>query len=341
MPKYLLTVLGVAGILTLGLVIDVQSRNATVALAPSAPRGAAIHCPGRIEGKAPEAELRFEVVGRLDKVLVHEGQLVSGGEPLLALDNASQSHELALAAAELDVAVGRFQRVENGARKEERDEVEAEYRARLAELRGAQQKQNRIDSLRESGAVTQQEADDENVRLAGAQAHLDAARARRDLFAAPAREDEARIAKAGVSAAKARWELARHQLEKTLLKAPYSGQVLKIDAEIGELTGPQSVLPAIVLADTSRLFVRAFVDEIDAPLIRVGMKATVTADGLTGRSYAGTVARLSPRMTSKQLFTDRPNERFDTKVREVGIELAESEDLVVGLRVDVVIEPLE
>jgi ABC exporter DevB family membrane fusion protein len=341
MPKYLLAILGLAGILSLGLVIDVQSHNATVALVPPTPRGAAIHCPGRIEGRAPETELRFELVGRLAKVLVSEGQLVSGGEPLLVLEATSQSQELALAAAEMDVAEGRLQRLVNGARQEERDEVEAEYRARLAEMKGAQQKHNRIMSLRESGAVTQQEADDETVHLAAAQAHLDAARARRELFAAAARPDEARIAKAGVSAAKARWELARHQLDKTMLKAPHSGQVLKIDAEIGELTGPQSVSPAVVMADTSRLFVRAFIDEIDAPLVRLGMRATVTADGLAGRTYAGTVARLSPRMTSKQLFTDRPNERFDTKVREVCIELNESEDLVVGLRVDVVIEPIE
>jgi len=339
MPKYLLTILGLALVLSLSLVIDVESRNATVTLVPPAPRGAAIHCPGRIEGKAPEAALRFELVGRLAKVLVGEGQLVSSGEPLLGLENTTQTQELALAAAELEVAEGRLQRLENGARQEERDEVDAEYRARLAELKGAEQKQNRITSLRESGAVTQQEADDENVRLAGAQAHMEAARARRDLFAAPARTDDARIVKAGVSAAKARWELARHQLDKTLLKAPCAGQILKIDAEFGELTGPQSALPAVIMSDTSRLFVRAFVDEIDAPQIRVGMKATVTADGLVGRSYAGTVARLSPRMTSKQLFTDRPSERFDTKVREVWIELEESEDLVVGLRVDVVIEP--
>ncbi len=339
MPKYLLAILVLAGILSLSLVINVESRHSTVALLPPTPRGAAIHCPGRIEGKAPEAELRFETVGRLAKVLVREGQLVSGGEPLLVLDDTAQAHELALAAAKLEVAEARLERLENGARKEQRDELEAEYRARLAELKGAEQKQNRVDSLRKSGAVTQQEADDETVRLAAARANMEAARARRDLMSATARADEVRIAQGGVAAAKAQWELARHQLAKATLKAPRGGQILKIDAEPGELTGPESVSPAVVMADTSRMYVRAFVDEIDAPQVRAGMKATATADGLADRTYAGTVARLSPRMAAKQLFTDRPSERFDTKVREVWIELDESEDLVVGLRVDVVIEP--
>ena len=59
---------------------------------------------------------------------------------------------------------------------------------------------------------------------------------------------------------------------------------------------------------------------------------------LGGRNFTGRVARLSPRMSHKELWTNDPTERYDTKTREVWIELDEAEGLLVGLRVDVMID---
>ena len=49
------------------------------------------------------------------------------------------------------------------------------------------------------------------------------------------------------------------------LKAPCDAQVLKLNVEPGELAGPNSVQPAIVVADTVEFCVRVFVEELDAP----------------------------------------------------------------------------
>ena len=114
--------------------------------------------------------------------------------------------------------------------------------------------------------------------------------------------------------------------------------MLKIHAEVGELAGPDSPQPAIVMADTGQLRVHGFVEEMDAPRVKVGMTATVVADGLPGRSFTGRVARISPRMSHKELWTNDPTERYDTKTREVWIELDDAEGLLVGLRVDVTLE---
>ena len=84
---------------------------------------------------------------------------------------------------------------------------------------------------------------------------------------------------------------------------------------------------------------RAFVEELDAPRVELGMPARITADGLAGE-LRGRVIRLSPRMSRKRLWSDDPAERYDTKTREVWIELDEAEEgLVVGLRVDATLEP--
>jgi hypothetical protein len=84
--------------------------------------------------------------------------------------------------------------------------------------------------------------------------------------------------------------------------------------------------------------VRAFVEELDAPRVALGMKAVVVADGLPDQQLLGQISKLSPRMTAKQIWSDDPAERYDTKAREVWIDLKTSSPLVVGLRVDVRID---
>jgi hypothetical protein len=85
--------------------------------------------------------------------------------------------------------------------------------------------------------------------------------------------------------------------------------------------------------------VQAFVEEYDAPRVRTGMAVDVAADGIPDRVFRGTVSALSPRMDRKQHWTDRPDEQFDTKTREVWIDLENADGLVLGLRVDVTIHP--
>jgi len=43
-------------------------------------------------------------------------------------------------------------------------------------------------------------------------------------------------------------------------------------------------------------------------------------------------------MSRKELWSDHPAERFDTKTREIWIDLDRSDGLIVGLRVDVAID---
>ena len=191
----------------------------------------------------------------------------------------------------------------------------------------------------DANAVSQQQADDSKGQVVVLTADVDAAKARLDLIEAEARIDEIRMDEARVRAAEAQLELAKVQLERTRILAPGRGQILKVDVEAGELTGPESTEPAIVMVDTAKLQVRAFVEEIDAPRVKVGMVAVVRADGLPEQEFKGRVTRLSSRMGRKQLWSDRPAERYDTKTREVWIELEQSESLVVGLRVDVMIHP--
>ena len=335
MLKYLVMALSVVLIALLAVTIDARSRPPVNRETPAAVRDV-IHAPGRIEGVTPEVELRPQIAGRVAEVLVEEGQQVQSGEALLRLEDQQYRHEVALAAADVETARAELSRLINGAHPKQRLEAAALYQAKLAEFERAQLSWRRISELHQSRAVAQQEADNQRTLVDALRAEVEAFKARLDLLNAPPREDEVAIAQAKLRAAEARLELAKVQLERTVLRAPMRGQILRRDADCGELTGPTAPEPAVIMADTSRLFVRTFVEELDAPRVTVGLRATVRADGLPGKQLSGRVVRLSPRMSRKQLFTDDPAERYDTKTREIWIQLDEQEEpLVIGLRVDV------
>jgi len=336
MLRFLLLLLAVLGVAVLGFVIDAQSRVPTVHPRPVS-SSEKIFAPGRIEGLTPEIELRPQLTGRALQVAVNEGDLVEGGQLLVKLDDAQYRHAAALAAADVELAEAQLERLLNGAHHQERSEAAALYRAKLAELERAELAWKRISELSQARAVSQQQADNQRTLVATLQAEVAAAKARLERIEAEARPDEVRIASARIQAARSRYELARVDFERCQMRAPCRGQILRVNVEAGELTGPTSMAPAIVMADTSRLRVRAFVEELDAPRVEIGMTASIVADGLPGQRIIGSVTRLSPRMGPKHLRTERAEERFDTRTREVWIDFQQNQQLIVGLPVDVTI----
>jgi multidrug resistance efflux pump len=338
MAKYVWFALGITAVVAMGVMIDAQSGPPAVHRADQA-REFRIFALGRVEGLTSEIELRSQLTGRIVELPIREGQCVEEGEVLLGLDDQQHRYEVALATAEVELARANLAHLVNGAHPQERAEAAAMYRAKVGEFDLAKRAWKRISELKAAEAVSQQKADDQEGQVVVLAAEVDAAKARLEQIEAAARVDEVRMEEARIQAAEARLELAKVELERTRIHAPCRGQVLEVDVETGELTGPESAQPAIVMVDTTRFQVRAFVEEIDAAGVKLGMTATVRTDGLPDREFKGRVVRLSPRMGRKQLWSDRPAERYDTKTREVWIELEEGESLVVGLRVDVMINP--
>ncbi len=335
-------------IVGLSVAIDIQSRSPSQR--PPQDNGPRLICAsGRIEGATPEVKLRPQLAGRIAKIAIKEGQLVRAGDVLLELDDSEYVQEAAVAEAEFHLAEARLERLVHGAHVKQRAEAAALYRAKLAELERAKLSWHRIESLLPTKAVTQQEGDNQRTLVEGLTAEVEAAEAHLQWLESPARADEVQMETARVAEAAARWKLALVQLDRTRLRSPLAGQILKVGVEVGELAGPVTSDPAIIVDDTSRCRVRAFVEEMDARNVRVGMAARITADGpgagtarnewsaCGSQEFRGRVSRISPRMDDKNLWTDHPTERLDTKTREVWIDV-DDRTPVVGLRVDVVIE---
>ncbi|MGZ4844165.1 MAG: efflux RND transporter periplasmic adaptor subunit [Candidatus Angelobacter sp.] len=135
---------------------------------------------------------------------------------------------------------------------------------------------------------------------------------------------------------RARLQLARTQLSRTVLTAPYSGRVGDITGELGEFTTPSPpgipTPPAVDLIDDSCYYVSAPVDEIDAGSLRVGMPAIVSIDAFPGSRIAGHVRRIAD-------YVLEVEKQARTVEVEVEFTVPPERNLVVGYSADIEVTP--
>jgi len=298
-----------------------------------------IFAAGVVEGAKREVPLNFEISGRLLWLDVAEGDTVSKGRVLARQDTTVLRENFAEAQAQLQLARAERERLVNGAREETRQLARTEAKLAAVRVEQADADFQRIRSAMKQNAVSDQQFDDARFRLKIAEAQWQRARARLAEVEAAARPDELRMAEAKVQTAHAQLRKAQTRLDKATLRAPTHGIILDIDAEPGELVGPDRPEPIITLVDHRQIRVRAYVEELDVLSLEVGQSAYVTADGMPDKKFTGTITWIAPSMQPKRHRHHTPGERLDINVREVLIQLDEPGPLVIGLPVDVFIDP--
>jgi HlyD family secretion protein len=204
------------------------------------------------------------VGGRIEWLGVKEGDRVEAGQVLMRLWHADLEARLAINRAQLTTA---RQRVREACTVADNAEREAARQAQLV-------KRGFVSASAEERARTE-------------------ARARR------AACDTARADVATVEAQLAATETDRQRL---VLVAPFAGTVASISGELGEISIPSPpgvpTPPAIDLIDDSCLYVKAPMDEIDAPKIRPGLPVRITLEAMAGTVFEGKVKRVAPYITA-------------------------------------------
>ena len=294
----------------------------------------AIAAPGRVEPVSEEIRVGAEMSGKLRDVSVEEGDRVAAGQVLATLENDDYRARVALAEAQLTLKEAELRRVINGARRQERREALAAIQEAEAVMENARVEQHRRQTGYAQGVFAKEEADRAEREFGVAKARYDMAIERHALIDDEAREEDRTRAEADVQLAHARLAEARALLEKTIVRAPLRGIVLRKYLKTGETFSDQRNIPIFTLGDDSVLRVRMEVDETDVSRVRPGQRAYVTADAFGGEKFWGRVVRVGELLGRKNILTDSPTERVDTKVLETLIELEDGRKLRPGLRVD-------
>jgi len=194
--------------------------------------------------------------------------------------------------------------------------VSAKIQGRLSELRveeGSRVRQNEVIARLESQDY---EAQVQRARAALQRAEADLAESRRQLDLARRLTDEkimstdqlqtaesrARVSEAAVSQARADLAFAQAQLANTVIRAPFSGTVVKKMAEVGESVAPippgvnisTSSGAIVALADLDTLEVEADVSESNVAKLSPDQPAEVSVEAFPDRKYNAVLRQVIP-----------------------------------------------
>jgi multidrug resistance efflux pump len=309
-----------------------MTTSAVAAPLPALSAGTAAG-PGLVEAPSEEVQVSAQIGGRLERVLVDEGDHVRAGQVVATIEGADFAARVSSARATLSLREAELRRVINGARQQERAEAAAVLAEADAVLANARQEQDRRQNLLREAVVSRAEAEDADRAARVAQARADAAHERFALVTADAREEDRASAESEVALARAALAEAEAELAKTIVRAPIDGVILRRHRKAGESVSTQFDSPIVTIADASVRRVRVDVDEADVAKVAVGQAAYVTADAFGDRRFPGRVVRVGRLLGKKNVHTDQASERVDTKVLETLVQLDDGRELPLGLRV--------
>ena len=209
------------------------------------------------------ASVSAKVAGRLAYLGVSEGSFVRQGEVIARLENAD--YQAQVAQAEANLALARAQVIEASA---DRDQRQREV-GRLRDIRG-----------RNAELVSPQDLDLAESEAAQADARVQAGAAR-------------------VEASEAGLRFARASLENTTVRAPFTGTVLRKEAEVGEVVAPSvggglTRGAVVTMADLTTLEVEVDVNEAYIARVRSGQPARITLDAYPDTAFRGQVRQVVP-----------------------------------------------
>ena len=206
------------------------------------------------------SKLSMPIGGRVDELLVDEGDQVEADQVLLSLWNGDRKAMTAQARAQLLAAQHNAERA-------------------CVEATNAEREAKRMETLLDK-------------RLVAAEAtELARTRAEASKSGCQAAWDERQMAQANL-------QMNEALLEETYLHAPFAGIVAEINGEVGEYVTPSPpgvpTPPAVDLIDYSCLYVTAPIDEVDAGELKKGLPARLSLDAFRGETFKGKLNRIAP-----------------------------------------------
>ncbi|RXG96846.1 efflux RND transporter periplasmic adaptor subunit [Bradyrhizobium zhanjiangense] len=261
-------------------------------------------------------EVSSQLSGQVAKLMADHNSIVRAGEPLAALDSATFEVLVKEAEASLTVALAQHEEAKAAV-----DGAQAHYDDALRDLQVK-------SSLSKNGSVSQRDAERAQMTARSLGAELSAAQAR------------VQVRAAGVMVARASLERARLDLERSTVKSPIDGIVIRRSVELGQTVAASLQAPTLftIARDLSDMRVSASVSEADIGAVRTGQRALFSVDSYPGRTFEGRVleirkaARMVQNVVTYTVMISAPNPEdllLPGMTADVRIVVQEQHDVMV------------
>ncbi|MGQ9779558.1 MAG: efflux RND transporter periplasmic adaptor subunit [Bacillota bacterium] len=302
---------------------------------------------------AVDAEMRLRQAE--DAYAVAQAKLRTVKESAALAPNQAKM-ELERARAAYASAQAKLDALRSGPTAEEVAQAKAAVNQAELALAKAKQEYERMQRLYAQQAATKQQLESAENNYLTAKENLAAAEARLKQLQTPAKPEEIAAAEATLAQAKVELEIAEENYRTAgkdyevaaaeaevkrardellaargdaagmVLRAPFAGIVVEVNAQVGSYVGVQTSL--VTLAKGSDLVVEAEVDENDIAQVQVGQTARITVAALSDKEFKGRVVSVGRYGEEKEGVVSFP----------VRVSLSDPERLVkVGMSADVTI----
>ena len=213
-----------------------------------------------------------KVPGRIEEMLVEEGQHISKGELLYTISTPELQAKLEQAQAVKSAASALDQQALAGARIQQKEAALNLWQQAQAGLLLAEKTHERVKNLYDQGVLPAQKLDEATANLQAMQATERAAKAQYEMVEDGARVEEKEAAAAQVRQAQGAVSEVESYLADAMVYSPVTGEVSTIIAETGELVG--SGYPVVAILDMSDLWITFNIREDLLPRIKMGTHMT-------------------------------------------------------------------
>jgi multidrug resistance efflux pump len=330
-----------------------------VALAATALYAGWFHRDNSLQGsgtvEARDIRVGSKIGGRIDKVLVREGDSVQPGQVLITFDDKElqaalqqsragaekaqrgyRPEEIAEARAAAAQAKADYEMKRNGYRKEDIDGAQADLdRAKADEVR-THLDFDRYEALAKKDLVSKQQRDTAEANWKVAVAQRENAQQKLDMLHHGYRPEEIASAEAHYHQAQATMDKLEHgnrredvdlakagyaydeaRFRERQVVAPSAATVEVLDVRPGDLIAPNT--PIATLLEKDQIYVRIYIPETEYGRLQLGQKAEVRVDSFPNTVFEGVLEQINQQAEflprNVQTREERVHQVFGVKIR--------------------------
>lgn len=245
---------------------------------------------------AKRVEVRSEVEGLVDKVLVKEGQWVKQGQAIATLSDRTHRKNLKAAQAKLDESRAELQLLKAGPKREEIERAKADVRTAETILAWSGPRAERFAQLYAQKLVSEQEHENALRQRDVDKAMLDEAKANLKVVTSGARPEQIKAVQAEIRSLQALVDNYRTDVQRTTLKSPIAGWVVtpRIEELAGTYLKPGQRDLVVQIEDSRTIRAEVEVPEEDVGAVSVGAEVKVVPWAFHDVTFHGKVTTIAP-----------------------------------------------
>jgi HlyD family secretion protein len=325
--------------------------------------------------EARDIRVGSKVGGRIDQVLVREGDTVQAGQILITFDdkellaslaqsraNAEKAQhgfrkeEIDEAHAAMEQAKAEYEQRKNGYRQEDIDAAQADLDRATADEVRSKLDAERYDALSQKDLVSKQQRDTADANWKMALAQKENAQHKLDEFKRGYRPEEIAAADAryrqtqatfdrlkngnrreDVEAAQAALAYDEARFRERQVLAPSNATIEVLDVRPGDLIPPNTAIATLLERD--QIYVRIYIPETIIGQVHLGQKAEIRVDSFPNQAFPGVVEQINQQAEflprNVQTREERVHQVFGVKVRIDDT----SHRVLAGMAADVKLQP--